>query len=584
MFNLTLTGGQSTNGGAVYNDGGMVNAEDCVFAGNTAKGLSGTNGIAGRDDGKGPGMGGDGGNANNARDGWAGAVYNLGTMWCNRCLFLTNQAMGGQGGNGGSGGNGSFQGGHGGKGGHGGAGYGGAVFNQATLFLTNCVLESNTASGGNGGAGGAPGAGAARSFSGDGGQGAPGSGGGLYNLGAATLVNCTFVNNRAVGGNSATGGAFNYGAFGTDGFDGALSLGGAIVNLGLAIVINCTFATNQVTGGNGGMGGNGDWRAGDGGSGGNGLGGGIYNFGTANVTNCTLASNKATGGNRGPAGAGPVPGTAGDNGTGKGGNIASEGGAARLRNCVVADSPEGGNGYGTITDTGYNLSSDASCGFSAVGSMNRSNPKLASLANNGGYTKTLALLSGSPAIDAGDPVFCLANDQRGAPRPTGVYGDIGAYEFGVPTFRVQGFIGEGTNGLNGFRITAGIQSALSDTNGNYTISGLFAGVYTVFPPNAGVGFNPASRTITLGPDAIGINFIANGALVTSITGTSYGPKQLSFLALPELSYWIQASTDLKTWENVSTNTANRQGVFQFIDTQATNLPMRFYRTAIPTSP
>ncbi len=57
-------------------------------------------------------------------------------------------------------------------------------------------------------------------------------------------------------------------------------------------------------------------------------------------------------------------------------------------------------------------------------------PLLAPLANNGGYNDTMALLSGSPAINSG-AAGCPAVDQRGAARISTC--DIGAYEFaGVP--------------------------------------------------------------------------------------------------------------------------------------------------------
>jgi hypothetical protein len=70
--------------------------------------------------------------------------------------------------------------------------------------------------------------------------------------------------------------------------------------------------------------------------------------------------------------------------------------------------------------------------------MNNTDPMLGPLQNNGGLTQTMALLSGSPAIDAGNPAGCtdgsghlLKTDQRGMPRPdpedTGGC-DIGSYE------------------------------------------------------------------------------------------------------------------------------------------------------------
>lgn len=57
-------------------------------------------------------------------------------------------------------------------------------------------------------------------------------------------------------------------------------------------------------------------------------------------------------------------------------------------------------------------------------------PLLGPLQNNGGFTKTMSLGIGSPAIDAGDDVNCPGTDQRGVRRPQGSHCDMGAYEFG----------------------------------------------------------------------------------------------------------------------------------------------------------
>ncbi len=60
-------------------------------------------------------------------------------------------------------------------------------------------------------------------------------------------------------------------------------------------------------------------------------------------------------------------------------------------------------------------------------------PKLGGLQDNGGGTSTMALLSGSTAIDAGSRCGALpATDQRGNVRHWGAAADLGAYESGAP--------------------------------------------------------------------------------------------------------------------------------------------------------
>lgn len=108
-----------------------------------------------------------------------------------------------------------------------------------------------------------------------------------------------------------------------------------------------------------------------------------------------------------------------------------------ITNSIVADNV-GGNCYLPIVSRGYNLSSDATCPFTGPGDLNSTDPKLGSYGAYGGPTETIPLLSGSPAIDAGNPNGCTDNrglllktDQRGMPRPDreDTRGcDIGAYE------------------------------------------------------------------------------------------------------------------------------------------------------------
>jgi CSLREA domain-containing protein len=101
--------------------------------------------------------------------------------------------------------------------------------------------------------------------------------------------------------------------------------------------------------------------------------------------------------------------------------IASNTSDAGTLNCHVKDQ--------VIASLGHNLASDGSCFLSASGDHPKTAPLLAALADNGGPTATLALLPGSPAIDAGSAEGCPSHDQRGIARPVGAACDIGAFEY-----------------------------------------------------------------------------------------------------------------------------------------------------------
>jgi hypothetical protein len=221
------------------------------------------------------------------------------------------------------------------------------------------------------------------------------SDGGIHNSGTLTLIGSTLSRNSAT------------------------SAGGGIYNNGMLAVTESTLSDNST--GN--------------------VGGGIYNSGTANVTDSTLSGNSAVG-----AGGGiynDFGGTlsvtdstlSGNNGGtgGSGGGITNFSGTVSVAASIVADGTSSVDCSGSITDAGYNLDDDGSCGFTASTDFSDTRAGLypGGLQNNGGPTQTIALEQGSPALGAVNNLsLCSTPDQRGVARPTPC--DIGAVELVLP--------------------------------------------------------------------------------------------------------------------------------------------------------
>ena len=173
-------------------------------------------------------------------------------------------------------------------------------------------------------------------------------------------------------------------------------------------------------------------------------GGGIFtNFGTLTITNSTLSGNIASGSSGGggiyssQATIAFVNSTVASNttaGTNGGGLRGDTNATYTFKNTIVANSTGGDCfGLGTFTTLGYNIDSDNTCSLTHANDKAGVNPVLGPLADNGGLTKTHALLSGSPALDAGDNAAAPTTDQRGTARPQGSVSDIGAFELQVAT-------------------------------------------------------------------------------------------------------------------------------------------------------
>jgi hypothetical protein len=246
-------------------------------------------------------------------------------------------------------------------------------------------------------------------------EGSPG--GGIINNGTLTVSNSTLTGNAARTG----GGIFNYSTLtvsnSTLADNSASNNGGGIANVGTLTVSNSTLAGNSASGEYG-------------------YGGGIDNGGTLTVSNSTLAGNSASGA-YGYGGGIINSGTLTASNSTLAGNSAYDGGGISsystltMSNSIIANSLSGGDCllYIAITDSGGNIA-DGNCHFTAASSRNNTDPKLDpnGLQNNGGPTKTIALLPGSPAIDAAVSCPPPATDQRGIARPQGSGCDIGAYE------------------------------------------------------------------------------------------------------------------------------------------------------------
>jgi hypothetical protein len=226
--------------------------------------------------------------------------------------------------------------------------------------------------------------------------------GGIYDdEGTLTVSNCTITGNDGSGG--YVGGIYNY--------DGTLT------------VLSSTITGNSASGA---------------------YAGGIFNLGgTTTFTNSTITGNSATDGY--------VGGIFSDGGTttfssstitansagGDGAGVFADGGTTTFQNTILANS--GANCSGTVSSSGYNLSSDDSCNFTGKGDKNDKEPKLGTLGYHGGPTQTFPELLKSPTVDAGNPKGCtdggghkLTTDQRGYPRPgkdkKDKRCDMGAYE------------------------------------------------------------------------------------------------------------------------------------------------------------
>jgi hypothetical protein len=432
--------GGRASGGGLYATGGPLSISDSMIATNRATG----------------GRGGDGtdyiygstGNGGSGGTGQAGGLYvNGGFLTIESSSIASNQGTGGL---------------PGAYGNSDGEARGGGVYNDGTLTVSSSTLSGNSVN--------------SRDYGADGGGiynsgtlmvtgstlsgnsaivGRPGAqGGGIDNAGTLTVSNSILSGNTS---NDHGGGVYNFGTLTVT--DSTLSgnsatFGGGISNFGTLTVTGSTLSANSAN----------ISVFSD--------GGGIYNGGRLTVTSSTLSGNSAwSGGGIDTIGTQTV--TLANvtfnanralyiNGNGGGLYVSPFGGTAApvLHNTLIAGNFRGATGTtrddvsGALDPSGnYNLIGDGTgmTGLSngvngnQVGSANTPiDPLLGPLQDNGGPTKTNALLAGSPAVNAGDPTQLGVPDQRGVIRSGGV--NIGAYQASASAFvvTVSGAVTAGT--------------------------------------------------------------------------------------------------------------------------------------------
>ena len=261
------------------------------------------------------------------------------------------------------------------------------------------------------------------------------TGGGIDNAGSTTVTNSTITDN-----NSSDGGGGIVNQSGTltvaettvsDNSTYRAGGGGLEINGGSATVTDSVLTDDNaynggITIGGGGIENNGalvsvtDTTLARDASDYNGGGGAVFNDGgTIALTASTLAHNVTH-----------------RQGGGGGGNIENEFGTVSVAGTIVSNTPVTEDCSGVVTDAGYNLDDDGSCGFSETNhSQSDVKPYLGPLQDNGGPTESLAPALGSPVLNqiptgasGNGQSLCPGTDQRGVARPQDSACDIGAVE------------------------------------------------------------------------------------------------------------------------------------------------------------
>lgn len=124
-----------------------------------------------------------------------------------------------------------------------------------------------------------------------------------------------------------------------------------------------------------------------------------------------------------------------------------------------------------------------------------------------GYYQLSGLAPGSYAVTPSRPGYTFTPPFQTAEVRTSVTGID--FTGATPTYAIRGTVRQGGAPVSGVTVEAGGVLANTDAGGAYRLTGLPAGTYAVTPSRPGYRFSPASRPVTLGPGASGVDFTAD---------------------------------------------------------------------------
>jgi hypothetical protein len=198
----------------------------------------------------------------------------------------------------------------------------------------------------------------------------------------------------------------------------------------------------------------------------------------------------------------------------------------------------------TISSYGFNLSSDGGGGFLRRPSDRiNTDPQLdpAGLTNHGGPTMTIALLSGSPAVNSGSDELAPTRDQRSYAR-SGV-SDRGAFEFnGLPAEpALASVVSRKVHGASGtfsinlpFVAPFGVECRTSGAAGNHQLVATFAKPVTVgaVTVTSSDGMATATQTSSGAAVTIDLTNVANAQTLTIMLSNVSDGTNVRDVAIP----------------------------------------------------